>query len=133
MFHEYAMARWTTAIVGAWLIAALSPSAQPTGGSLDDLRRLFADPPPESRILMRWWWFGSAVTTPELEREMRAMREAGMRLRDHAYPMVAPSDPSFRDVNERRRALEELLQVNVSATATFKASVAILAPLFFPF
>ena len=78
MFHEYAMARWTTAIVGAWLIAALSPSAQPTGGSLDDLRRLFPDPPPESRILMRWWWFGSAVTTPELEREMRAMREAGI-------------------------------------------------------
>jgi len=58
-----------------------------------------------------------------------AMREAGTRLRDHAYPMVAPSDPSFREVNERRRALEELLQVNVSATATFKASVAILAPL----
>src|SRR5437763_539409 len=68
MFNEYAMARWTTAIVGAWLIAALSPSAQPTAGSLDDLRRLFRDPPPESRILMRWWWFGSAVTTPELER-----------------------------------------------------------------
>ena len=27
---------------------------------------------------MRWWWFGSAVTKPELEREMRMMKAGGI-------------------------------------------------------
>lgn len=27
---------------------------------------------------MRWWWFGPAVTKPELEREMRVMKEGGI-------------------------------------------------------
>jgi len=27
---------------------------------------------------MRWWWFGAAVEKPELEREMRAMRDGGI-------------------------------------------------------
>ncbi len=27
---------------------------------------------------MRWWWFGPAVTRPELEREMRLMKEGGI-------------------------------------------------------
>ncbi len=27
---------------------------------------------------MRWWWFGPAVTKPELEREMRLMKEGGI-------------------------------------------------------
>ena len=28
--------------------------------------------------MMRWWWFGPAVTEPELEREMRLMKEGGI-------------------------------------------------------
>jgi len=28
--------------------------------------------------MMRWWWFGPAVTKPELEREMRLMKEGGI-------------------------------------------------------
>ncbi len=28
--------------------------------------------------MMRWWWFGPSVTKPELEREMRAMKEGGI-------------------------------------------------------
>ena len=28
--------------------------------------------------MMRWWWFGPAVTKPELEREMRAMKQGGI-------------------------------------------------------
>jgi hypothetical protein len=28
--------------------------------------------------MMRWWWFGPSVTKPELERELRAMKEAGI-------------------------------------------------------
>ncbi len=45
---------------------------------LDDLRRQFVSPPDDSRIMMRWWWFGPAVTKPELEREMRAMKDGGI-------------------------------------------------------
>jgi hypothetical protein len=58
-----------------------------------------------------------------------AMRAAGARLRDRAYPLPEPTDSSFGAVNDKRKALDELLQVNLSATATFKAGVAILAPL----
>jgi hypothetical protein len=43
-----------------------------------DLQQLFQNPPEDSRIMMRWWWFGPAVTKPELEREMRLMREGGI-------------------------------------------------------
>jgi len=28
--------------------------------------------------MMRWWWFGPSVTKPELERELRAMKDAGI-------------------------------------------------------
>jgi len=28
--------------------------------------------------MMRWWWFGPSVTKPELERELRSMRDAGI-------------------------------------------------------
>ncbi|MGA2116763.1 MAG: glycosyl hydrolase [Bryobacteraceae bacterium] len=43
-----------------------------------ELHRAFENPPADSRIMMRWWWFGAAVVTPELERELRTMKEAGI-------------------------------------------------------
>jgi hypothetical protein len=45
---------------------------------IDELQAAFAHPPDDSRIMMRWWWFGPAVTKPELEREMRLMKEGGI-------------------------------------------------------
>lgn len=48
------------------------------GMSIDELQRLFKSPPDDSRIMMRWWWFGPAVAKPELEREMRMMKEGGI-------------------------------------------------------
>lgn len=45
---------------------------------LRELQRLFKDPPDDSRIMMRWWWFGPSVTKPELEREMRMMKQGGI-------------------------------------------------------
>jgi hypothetical protein len=58
-----------------------------------------------------------------------SMREAGTRLRDATYPLPDPSDPTFFDVVEKRRKLDDYLQTNLSASATFKAGVAILTPL----
>jgi len=42
------------------------------------LQRDFDQPPDDSRIMMRWWWFGPAVTKPELEREMKLMKDGGI-------------------------------------------------------
>jgi hypothetical protein len=62
------------------LIFILACSAQAARGqsSLDVLQRSFERPPEDARIMMRWWWFGPAVTKPELEREMRVMKESGI-------------------------------------------------------
>ena len=46
--------------------------------SVADLKRAFERPPDDARIMMRWWWFGPAVEKPELERELRTMKEGGI-------------------------------------------------------
>ena len=59
------------------IIAAVlfvSASAQ----TVDELRRNFATPPDDARIMMRWWWFGPSVTKPEIERELRTMKDGGI-------------------------------------------------------
>jgi hypothetical protein len=59
--------------------ASIVSSAQPRPASApDDLRRSFVAPPADSRIMMRWWWFGPAVTKPEIERELQAMKAGGI-------------------------------------------------------
>jgi hypothetical protein len=58
------------------VLTAACLSAAPA--NLADLRRAFEHPPDDARIMMRWWWFGPAVTKPELEREMRTMKEGGI-------------------------------------------------------
>lgn len=44
----------------------------------DRLERAFRNPPDDARIMMRWWWFGPSVTKPQLETEMRRMKEGGI-------------------------------------------------------
>src|SRR5262245_12858439 len=46
--------------------------------NVEELQRQYQNPPEDSRIMMRWWWFGPAVTTPQLERDMRHMKEGGI-------------------------------------------------------
>jgi alpha-L-rhamnosidase len=58
------------------LVAALVCSAQ--AQNIADMQRGFEHPPDDTRIMMRWWWFGPAVAKPELEREMRVMKEGGI-------------------------------------------------------
>jgi hypothetical protein len=60
-------------------IAATGLSTAPVfgQGGASELRRRFVAPPDDARVLTRWWWFGSAVTRPELEREILAMKAGG--------------------------------------------------------
>ena len=58
-----------------------------------------------------------------------AMRRAGERLRDRAFPLPRPTSPRFEETVSRRASLDALLETNLSATASFKAGVAIVSPL----
>jgi hypothetical protein len=60
------------------LLAWLGLTASTEAAAIDQLQKDFVKPPDDSRIMMRWWWFGPAVTRPQLEREMRLMKEGGI-------------------------------------------------------
>ena len=60
------------------LLITLIFSTFARAASVDDLQKNFLAPPDDARIMMRWWWFGPAVTKPELERELRVMRDGGI-------------------------------------------------------
>ncbi len=82
------------------LLPLLSAEASPAASQLDEVRRSFENPPDNSRIMMRWWWFGPAVTKPELEREIQAMKAAGIGGFEVApvYPMTL-DDPEHGIIN----------------------------------
>src|ERR1035441_2525564 len=42
------------------------------------LQRSFNQPPDDARIMVRWWWFGTAVSKPEIERELTTMKAGGI-------------------------------------------------------
>jgi hypothetical protein len=58
------------------LMAGFAFGAEPV--NVFELRRGFERPPDDARMMVRWWWFGPAVTKPELDREMRFMKEGGI-------------------------------------------------------
>lgn len=60
------------------VLAGLAASVPAPAQTISELQRGFERPPDDARIMMRWWWFGPAVTKPELEREMRVMKEGGI-------------------------------------------------------
>jgi hypothetical protein len=60
------------------LFAFCFPDPARCAAGPEELARQFDRPPDDARIMMRWWWFGPAVTRPELEREMRLMKEGGI-------------------------------------------------------
>lgn len=60
------------------MFAAILLSATPLFAvDIEHLQRDFDAPPADARPMMRWWWFGPAVTKPELEREMKLMKDGG--------------------------------------------------------
>jgi hypothetical protein len=71
----------------AWGLLAADPLA--------DLKKSFEHPPDNARIMVRWWWFGPSVTKPELERELRTMKEGGIGgVEVQATYPLALDDPS---------------------------------------
>ncbi len=58
------------------LMATTAIAADPA--TVVELRRGFEKPPDSARMMVRWWWFGPSVTKPELEREMRLMKQGGI-------------------------------------------------------
>jgi len=68
-------------IGGLALIAAsiAAVGVPPQRGEIDSLKRQFLHPPDDARMMVRWWWFGPAIAKPELEREMRSMKDARHR------------------------------------------------------
>lgn len=85
------------AILSASLICVCSAArfAPAQAQNIDGLQRSFERPPDDSKIMMRWWWFGPAVTRPQLEREMRLMKEGGIGGFEvqAVYPLL-PDDPT---------------------------------------
>ena len=58
-------------------IATLLAAGSLFAADIHQLQRSFEQPPDDARIMTRWWWFGTAVTKPELEREMNVMKAGG--------------------------------------------------------
>jgi hypothetical protein len=79
-----------------WMLCAAPAPPE----SVADLHRAFDNPPDDSRIMMRWWWFGTAVVKPELERELRTMKEGGIGGVEiqPVYPVVL-DDPARSLIN----------------------------------
>src|SRR6476661_6760015 len=82
-------------ILSVFIALAAIFSSTVFAAGIDDLQKGFVDPPPDARIMMRWWWFGPAVTKPELERELRVMKDAGIGGVEvqPVYPLL-PDDPA---------------------------------------
>ncbi|HSN10972.1 MAG TPA: glycosyl hydrolase, partial [Propionibacteriaceae bacterium] len=60
-----------------------------------DLYAGFVEPPAGSAPMMRWWWFGPDVTDAEIDRELEAMKAAGIGGAEvaYVYPLSQVTDP----------------------------------------
>jgi hypothetical protein len=59
-----------------------------------------------------------------------ALLDAGADLRSRGAPLAEPNEPEFEAAVEKRQTLTGLLGLDVSASTSFRAGVAILSPLF---
>jgi hypothetical protein len=58
-------------------LVVLASAVVSRAAGVERLAEGFANPPDDARVMVRWWWFGPAVTAPELEREMKLMKQGG--------------------------------------------------------
>jgi hypothetical protein len=99
----------------------LPRSAAQKSDDLALLAKSFANPPDDCRIMMRWWWFGSAVTKPELQRELEQMKEEGIGGVEIAtlYPL-ALDDPETGFHNQPFLSDEHLDAIRFAAATARK-------------
>lgn len=83
---------------------------------ISTLQASFRNPPDDAKIMVRWWWFGPAVTTEEPDREMHAMKDAGIGGFEvqPVYPLTL-DDPSKGLVNLRYLSPQFLAAVSSTA------------------
>ena len=99
------------------VIGGFAPASPQTSDSeIVALQQGFLHPPDDSKIMVRWWWFGPAVTSPELDREMREMKDAGIGGFEvqPVYPLTL-DDPSKGLANLRYLSARFLAAVNSTA------------------
>jgi hypothetical protein len=79
---------------------ALPTTAANAPSTIADLRQTFDQPPADARMMVRWWWFGSAVTKPELEKEIRTMKQGGFGGFEvqPVYPLVLDGDHGLHNL-----------------------------------
>ncbi len=65
---------FASVLFAATLLAA---GSLPAADGIGQLQSSFVQPPDNARIMARWWWFGTAVTQPEIERELITMKQGG--------------------------------------------------------
>jgi len=99
-----------------WGGSSSRPSESPGNVEISALQDNFRVPPEDSKIMVRWWWFGPAVTAEELDREMRAMKDAGIGGFEvqPVYPLTL-DDPGKGLVNLRYLSPEFLAAVSSTA------------------
>jgi len=99
-----------------WSGPTLRLAESPANSEFAALQDSFRNPPEDSKIMVRWWWFGPAVTTEELDREMGAMKDAGIGGFEvqPVYPLTL-DDPSKGQVNLRYLSPEFLSAVSSTA------------------
>jgi hypothetical protein len=57
------------------------------------------------------------------------LQRTGTRIRDSVEGLPEPADPMLEARLAKRKALDELLSLQISASASFRVSIAILSPL----
>jgi len=78
----------------AFIAALLAASSLSAADNIGQLQRSFDQPPDDARIMSRWWWFGTAVTKPEIERELEFMKAGGFGGAEvqQTYPLQVDGD-----------------------------------------
>ena len=102
-------------------------SDNPTTSNIDESGYRL-DIPFDAQYVALYGLFFTVLLAVAFAPSFLALRAAGRSLRDHALPLPAPTDASFDEVEQRRRSLDDFLQTNLSALASFKAGIAILSP-----
>jgi hypothetical protein len=106
--------RWLLPIPAlALALAALAVvrAAPPSG--LDAFRQAFEHPPDDARVMMRWWWFGAAMTPAQIERDLAAMKAAGIGGVEiqPVYPLALDEPGGVTNVPYLSDRFQELLRV----------------------